>query len=133
MALLRRQLKTLNVDALVESAGYSVDLKPGAPTTKEASEEMVEWGLGREVSCHKARHFTEIPDIYTFNHFLVVDQKASDALVAAGVEPKSITILNKDNGGVGNPYGRGASEYHECALAIVVALERFMQTLLPAD
>ena len=125
MEVLLRQASEMAGKAIhVESVGTS----PAIPAKREgaapeAIAQMHAWGM--DLSLHRARHIDEV-NLTSFDHILAVNTETRDALVAAGASPQKIIVVCEVQGGVPNPWQKGAHAYYECAKLLRGCLDGFV-------
>lgn len=112
-ALLRRELRIAGMDITVESAGMME--QSGLSASEYAQQCMHERGL--DLSEHVSRRAVDVR-VEAFDRVYVVEDRFITPLVGLGA--RSVMLLNREGGGIPNPWEQGIDAYRACARLLQV-------------
>lgn len=110
-AFLGSQLKTLGIEAEVESAGLTPN-GSRMPASDHAQKVMGEMGF--DLSQHSSLIASYLP-LDDYDDIVALDQDLMDKLVEEGVEPVRIRVLCHEFDGDADPWSWDLEDYRECA------------------
>lgn len=109
-ALLTQELQSKGVEVEVESAGLAD--KFGASASHHTIECMKEKGL--DITNHRSRRVSDL-NLALYDHIYCVEESLVPQLIALGAPEKEVEVVEKERGGINNPYGSDLETYRACA------------------
>lgn len=82
--------------------------------------------LNIDLKPHKSSNILNFKNISDYDIFATVNGSISDTLVTLGINPRKIYTLNKERGGISDPFGGDLACYRDARDTIYVALKELL-------
>ena len=82
--------------------------------------------LNIDLRPHRSSNILNLKNISDYDIFATVNGSISDTLVTLGINPRKIYTLNKEKGGILDPFGGGMACYRNARNTIYVALKELL-------
>lgn len=140
-AFLKHEFQLKGIDFIeVKSAGIHPEAVSGNPANKYSVNEMTDRGL--DISDHKATRVDDLKILSQYDLILFVGEEEYSMFIQFIMKDYTVSmndflgngifhfilrtnfhIVNKEQGGISNPYKKGPEVYKECAETIEVAMK----------